>query len=51
MENQPLILYLAVSDKAMSLILFHEIEEGEKPPYFVSKVLKGAELCYQKIER
>lgn len=27
------------------------MKEGEKPIYFVSKVLKGEKLCYQKIER
>lgn len=50
-ENQPLILYLVVSNKAMSLVLVQETEKGEKPIYIVSKVLKGAKLCYQKIER
>lgn len=35
----------------MSSILVQETEEGEKAVYFVSKVLKGAELRYQKIER
>lgn len=26
-------------------------EKGERPIYFVSKVLKGAELCYHTIEK
>ena len=50
-ENQSLIIYLAVSDKAMSSVLVQETEKGEKPVYFVSKVMKEGELHYHKIER
>jgi len=46
-----LSLYLSVSDNAMSSVLTEDSEEGERPVYFVSKVFKGAELRYQKIER
>lgn len=46
-----LFLYLAVSENAMSTVLVEESETGEQPIYFVSRVLKGAELRYQKIER
>jgi len=35
----------------MSSVLTEDLEEGERPVYFVSKVFKGAELRYQKIER
>jgi ribonuclease HI len=35
----------------MSTVLVEDSEAGEKPIYFVSRVFKGAELRYQKIER
>ena len=50
-ENMTLVLYLSVTDKALSSVLVQDGDEGERPVYFVSKVLKGAELRYQKIER
>ena len=42
-ENAPLILYLVVSEKAMSSVLVQEGEDGEKPVYIVINVLKGFE--------
>src|ERR1051325_10307850 len=50
-ENSQLTLYLAVTDGAVSSVLVQDTEEGERPVYFVSKVLKGAEIRYQKIEK
>ncbi|XP_045796465.1 uncharacterized protein LOC123890806 [Trifolium pratense] len=47
----PLILYLAVSEKACSSVLVQEEGKEQKPVYFTSKVLHGAELRYQKIEK
>ena len=35
----------------MSSVLVDDSETGEKSVYFVSRVFKGAELRYQKIER
>jgi len=46
-----LSLYLSVSDNTMSSVLTEDLEGGEKPVYFISKVFKGAELRYQRIER
>jgi len=46
-----LYLYLAIFDNATTTILVEDSEAGEKPISFVSRVLKGAELRYQKIER
>lgn len=50
-ENSFLILYLEVSEKAISLVLVQDDEGEEMPIYFVSRVLKGVEIRYQKIER
>lgn len=49
-ENSPFTLYLAVSDKAINSVLVQDSDEHERLIYFVRKVLKGAEICYQKIE-
>lgn len=46
-----LFLYLAISANAMSTVLVEDSEEGERPIYFVSRVFKGAEQRYQKLER
>ncbi|GAU49430.1 hypothetical protein TSUD_181770 [Trifolium subterraneum] len=50
-QGKTLYLYLAVSEKALSLALVQEVEGDEKPIYFVSRTLRGAETRYQKIER
>ncbi|XP_057444495.1 uncharacterized protein LOC130736721 [Lotus japonicus] len=46
----PLMLYLAVTDRAVSTVL---LQEGKKHKviYFVSHTLQGVELRYQKIEK
>lgn len=46
-----LYLYLSIIDLALSSILVKETYNVEKFVYFVSKVLKGVEARYQKIER
>ncbi|KAK2427613.1 hypothetical protein QL285_026181 [Trifolium repens] len=50
-QGVPLLLYLAVSDHALSSALVQEIEGEERPVYFVSRTLRGAELRYQKLEK
>jgi acetolactate synthase small subunit len=51
----PLLLYVAGSDRAVSGVLVHEIEEGSKviqrPVYFVSEALLGAKLNYTEVEK
>ncbi|XP_058784142.1 uncharacterized protein LOC131658910 [Vicia villosa] len=42
-DNSPLVLYLSVTNYAMSSVLVQEGEDGERPVYYISKVLKGAE--------
>ena len=46
-----LYLYLDVSDKAISAVLVKEEEKIQKPVYYVSKTLHGAELNYSSIEK
>ncbi|RDX82658.1 Retrovirus-related Pol polyprotein from transposon 17.6, partial [Mucuna pruriens] len=47
----PLHLYISVSDVVVSAILVQECEGNQRSVYFISKVLQGAELRYQKIEK
>src|SRR3954469_11348628 len=50
-DNEPLYLYLAVSNEAVSANLIRETEDGQKPVYFTSKALQGPEVRYQQIEK
>ncbi|GAU30655.1 hypothetical protein TSUD_31270 [Trifolium subterraneum] len=50
-QGKTLYLYLTVSEKALSSALVQEVGGEEKPFYFVSRTLRGAETRYQKIER
>ncbi|KAL0439169.1 UNVERIFIED_CONTAM: hypothetical protein Slati_2399900 [Sesamum latifolium] len=45
-----LYLYLAVGQQAIISVLIKEEEEHQKPIYYVSKVLHGAEQRYPEIE-
>ncbi|XP_057417380.1 uncharacterized protein LOC130711680 [Lotus japonicus] len=47
----PLILYLAVTEAAVSTVLLQEENKQYKIIYFVSHTLQGAEARYQKIEK
>jgi hypothetical protein len=50
-EGKPLILYLAVSEHALSSVLVQEVEKEEKPVYFVSRVFRGVKSRYQEIKK
>ncbi|XP_061338845.1 uncharacterized protein LOC133285605 [Gastrolobium bilobum] len=50
-HGEMLYLYLAVGSEAISAALVKESKEGQKPVYFISKVLQGAELRYQQVEK
>jgi len=50
-EGEILYLYLAVSRSAVSSVLVREESGKQKPVYFTSKVLHGAEECYPRIEK
>ena len=49
--HEPIIVYLAVSNEVISSVLVQEIEAEERPVYFVSRVLHGAEIRYQMVEK
>ncbi|KAJ8506676.1 hypothetical protein OPV22_007562 [Ensete ventricosum] len=50
-DGEPLGLYLAATDLAVSSVLVTLDKVGEKPIYYTSHVLAGPELCYSLIER
>ena len=50
-DGEPLFLYLAVSNKAISATLIRETTDGHKPVYYTSKALQGPESRYQQIEK
>ncbi|GAU32075.1 hypothetical protein TSUD_53430 [Trifolium subterraneum] len=49
--GSPLYLYIAVSENSMSSALVQDIKGEERPVYFVSRIFRGAEIRYQKIEK
>nr|KYP57103.1 Retrovirus-related Pol polyprotein from transposon 17.6 [Cajanus cajan]KYP58115.1 Retrovirus-related Pol polyprotein from transposon 17.6 [Cajanus cajan]KYP72586.1 Retrovirus-related Pol polyprotein from transposon 17.6 [Cajanus cajan] len=46
-----LLVYLSASDNAVSAVVVQEKGNSQLPIYFVSRVLQGAEVRYQKIEK
>jgi len=49
-SNEPLLLYLAMSDHAVSIVLVVKRNHQQRSVYYVSHVLTGAELWYPFIE-
>ncbi|XP_016168054.1 uncharacterized protein LOC107610519 [Arachis ipaensis] len=49
--GEPLYLYLAITEGALAAVLVREEGKAQKPIYFVSKALQGAELRYNKLEK
>jgi len=49
--KEPIIVYLVVSEDAINAVLVQKVETEERPVYFVSRVLHGAEVRYQMIEK
>ena len=49
--REPVVVYLAVSNEAVSSVLVQEIGAEERPVYFVSRVLHDAETRYQMVEK
>jgi len=51
MVGIPTHLYLCVTERAVSTVLTQEKEKEQRPIYFVSRILQGVEMRYQKIEK
>jgi len=49
--GEPLCLYFAVTEWAISFVLVQEQEQVQRPIYFVSKALQGPETRYQSLEK
>ena len=49
--GKPIYLYISVTDYSLSSVLVQEEGKIQKPVYFVSRTLHGAEIRYQKIEK
>ncbi|GKV17254.1 hypothetical protein SLEP1_g27785 [Rubroshorea leprosula] len=50
-EGEILYLYLGISDAAVSSVLVREADKQQKPVYYASRVLQGAELWYSIVEK
>ena len=50
-DNKTLLMYLAVSNTAVSAILFREENDRQYPVYYVSKALLDAETRYSRLEK
>uniref|UniRef100_A0A2N9FCE9 Uncharacterized protein n=1 Tax=Fagus sylvatica TaxID=28930 RepID=A0A2N9FCE9_FAGSY len=50
-SGEPLFLYLAVSEHAVSAVLVRETHEGQKPVFFVSKTMDETESRYLPLEK
>ena len=49
--GEELFLYLAVSPAAVSIALIREEEKVQKPMYYASRALRGAEERYPPVEK
>ena len=49
--GEPLFLYLAVTEDAASAVLVREEDRSQKPVYYISKRLLGAESQYPLMEK
>uniref|UniRef100_A0A2N9GEY5 RNase H type-1 domain-containing protein n=1 Tax=Fagus sylvatica TaxID=28930 RepID=A0A2N9GEY5_FAGSY len=50
-SGEPLFLYLAVSEHAVSAVLVRETNEGQRPVFFVSKTMDETESRYLPLEK
>ncbi|GKA30177.1 reverse transcriptase domain-containing protein [Tanacetum coccineum] len=50
-EQEELIIYLAASKKAVSVVLMMEREARQMPIYFVSRALRGPDVNYTSMEK
>ncbi|KAI3457130.1 hypothetical protein Pfo_013793 [Paulownia fortunei] len=50
-QGETLYVYMSVGTSAVSSVLLREEEAKQKPIYYVSKLLRGAEIKYPEIEK
>ena len=50
-KNSVLALYISVTDQAVTSVLVQQCKDGQRPIYFVNKVLHGAEARYLILEK
>ncbi|RDX86488.1 Retrovirus-related Pol polyprotein from transposon opus, partial [Mucuna pruriens] len=50
-EGMPIIVYLSISNEAISTALIQEDKKNQHLIYFISRVLQGAETMYQRLEK
>jgi hypothetical protein len=50
-EGEPLYIYLAVSDKAVSVAIIRNNSGKQRPVYYTSKTMNGAETRYLPLEK
>ena len=50
-DGEPLYLYLAVTEEAMSSVLVRIQANDHMPIYYLSKALAGAETRYSRVEK
>uniref|UniRef100_A0A2N9FX44 Integrase catalytic domain-containing protein n=1 Tax=Fagus sylvatica TaxID=28930 RepID=A0A2N9FX44_FAGSY len=50
-SGEPLFLYLAVSEHAVSAVLIRETNEGQRPVFFVNKTMDETESRYLPLEK
>ncbi|XP_028123698.1 uncharacterized protein LOC114320834 [Camellia sinensis] len=48
---RPLLLYITSTSKSVRALLAQEIDGFERPVYYISRVIQGAEIRYSGIER
>jgi len=51
LPGTPLLLYFAITDRAINSVIVHEKDHVHRHVRFVSKVLQGPEVHYQAIEK
>jgi hypothetical protein len=50
-EGEPLYIYLAASDKAVSAAIIRNDSGEQRPVYYTSKTMNGAETRYLPLEK
>ena len=51
LPKEDLFMYLAVSEVAVSAVLFREENKKQMPVFYVSIMLLDAEICYNVVEK